>query len=291
MPEPDISSIAHTEGTFSGAEGREIYWQSWRDEAVPTRAVIVLAHGAAEHSGRYRYVVEKLVPAGYPIWALDHHGHGRSEGRRAVIERLGQAVADIGTLVDMVAADEPDAPLFLLGHSMGGAIALSYTFDNREKLDGLILSAPAASLEAASAPVRLIGRVLSAVAPTLGVFDVDPKTISRDPEEVETYANDPLNHQGRLPARTVAELTSAIETFPERVEGIELPLLVMHGSADKLTPDSASRMVHERAASADKTLTIYDGYFHEIFNEPKADRDRVLDDLLGWLNSHTKEAR
>ena len=283
--------MTHRDGTFRGAEGRRIFWQAWRQDGVPTRAAIVLAHGAAEHSGRYGHVVEKLVPAGYPIWALDHHGHGRSEGRRAVIERLGQAVADVDTLVDFVAAEEPDAPLFLLGHSMGGAISLSYTFEHQEKLDALILSAPAASLEAASAPVRLIGRVLSAVAPTLGVFDVDPSTISRDPDEVAAYANDPLNHQGRLPARTVAELTAAIEDFPERIVRIELPLLVMHGSADELTPDSASRMVHERASSADKTLRIYDGYYHEIFNEPQADRERVLDDLLGWLNSHTKEAR
>src|SRR6476620_6013041 len=107
MAKPDTSSLAHTEGRFRGAEGRQIYWQAWRDDGAPTRAAIVLAHGAAEHSGRYRYVVEKLVPAGYPIWALDHHGHGRSEGRRAFIERLGQAVTDVDTLVDMVAADEP----------------------------------------------------------------------------------------------------------------------------------------------------------------------------------------
>ena len=290
MVPTDASGISHREGTFVGTEGRRIHWQAWREDGVPTRAAIVLAHGAAEHSGRYGYVVEKLVPAGYPIWALDHHGHGRSEGRRAVIERLSQAVADLDTLVGMAAAEVPEAPLFLLGHSMGGAISLSYAFEHQDKLDGLILSAPAASLEAASAPVRLIGRVLSAVAPTLGVFDVDPSTISRDPDEVAAYESDPLNHQGRLPARTVAELTSAIQKFPQRVAGIQLPLLVMHGSADELTPDSASRMVHARAGSADKTLTIYDGYYHEIFNEPPADRQRVLDDLLGWLNARTKEA-
>jgi len=287
MAQPDTSRLAHSEGTFRGAEDREIYWQAWRAD-VPTRAAIVLAHGAAEHSGRYGYVVERLVPAGYPIWALDHHGHGRSEGRRAVIDRMRHAVADLDTLVDMAAAEQPDAPLFLLGHSMGGAIALSYTFEQQRKLDALILSAPAATLETTSAPVRLIGRLLSAVAPGLGVYDVDPSTISRDPDEVSAYANDPLVYQGKLPARTVAELTAAIETFPERVEKIVLPLLVMHGGADEITPDSASRVVHERAGSADKLLKIYEGFYHEIFNEPKPDRDRVLDDLLDWLDAHAK---
>ena len=287
MAQPDTSRLAHTEGRFRGAEGRQIYWQAWRAD-VPTRAAIVLAHGAAEHSGRYGYVIERLVPAGYPIWALDHHGHGRSEGRRAVIDRMRHAVADLDTLVDMAAAEQPDAPLFLLGHSMGGAIALSYTFEQQRKLDALILSAPAATLETTSAPVRLIGRILSAVAPGLGVYDVDPSTISRDPDEVSAYANDPLVYQGKLPARTVAELTAAIETFPERVEKIVLPLLVMHGGADEITPDSASRMVHEHAGSADKLLKIYEGFYHEIFNEPKPDRDRVLDDLLDWLDAHAK---
>jgi acylglycerol lipase len=288
MARPDTSRLAHAEGRFHGAEGRQIYWQSWRAE-VPTRAVIVLAHGAAEHSGRYGYVVERLVPAGYPIWALDHQGHGRSEGRRAVIDRIAQAVADIDTVVDTAAGEEAEAPLFLLGHSMGGALALSYTFEHQRKLDALILSAPAATLETTSPAVRLIGRVLSAIAPGLGVYDVDPTTISRDADEVAAYANDPLVYQGKLPARTVAELTATIETFPDRVARIVLPLLVMHGSDDKITPDSASRMVHERAGSPDKRLKIYEGYYHEIFNEPKADRDRVLDDLLDWLDTHTKE--
>src|SRR4051794_16432773 len=108
MANPETSRVAQTEGSFIGAEGRRIYWQAWREGATPTRAAIILAHGAAEHSGRYGHLVESLAPAGYPIWALDHHGHGRSEGRRAVIERLGQAVVDLGTLVDMAAAEEPD---------------------------------------------------------------------------------------------------------------------------------------------------------------------------------------
>ena len=288
MAHPDTSSLARTEGTFRGAEGREIYWQAWRAK-VPTRAAIVLSHGASEHSGRYGYVVERLVPAGYPIWALDHHGHGRSEGRRAVIERTAHAVADLDQLVDIAAAAEPDAPLFLLGHSMGGNIALSYTLEHQGKLDALILSAPAATLETASSVERAISRLLSRIAPTLGVYDVDASAISRDPDEVAAYRNDPLNFHRKLPARTVAEITAAIETFPERVGKVVLPLLVMHGSEDQITPDGASRMVHERAGSPDKRLKIYEGYYHEIFNEPKADRDRVLDDVLDWLDTHTKE--
>ena len=148
---------------------------------------------------------------------------------------------------------------------------------SREKLDALILSAPAASLEAASAPVRLIGRVLSAIAPTLGVFDVDPSTISRDPAEVAAYANDPLNHQGRLPARTVAELTSAIEKFPERVEGIELPLLVMHGSADEEVPLMDARALAD-AAEAAAELRVVPQAGHGLRHDPRA-----VASLLGWL--------
>src|SRR5919205_591186 len=126
------------EGTFPVRGGLDIYWQAWRGD-VPIRATVVISHGAAEHSGRYRHVVERLVPDGYAIAALDHRGHGRSEGRRAVIDRWANAVADLDTFVDRARDEQPDTPLFLLGHSLGGAIALSCALGHQDKLDGLIL--------------------------------------------------------------------------------------------------------------------------------------------------------
>jgi acylglycerol lipase len=273
----------HEEGRFSGEGGVEIYWQAWLpdDEASP-RATVVLAHGASEHGGRYAWTGEELAKRGYALYAIDHRGHGRSSGSRAVIDRMRNAVEDLHTLVEKAHAKQPDRPLVLLGHSMGGAVALAYTSEHEDALDALVLSGPLAVLEAAPAVQRVAGRVLSVVAPKLGVVGIDSSAVSRDPEVVKDYDADPLNYHGKLPARTVAELTSAIDGFPAAVAEFKLPLLVMHGTADRLVPIAGGQMVAERAGSEDKTWKPYDGLFHEILNEPE--RQQVVDDIADWLD-------
>lgn len=272
----------HLEGEFEGG----IRWQGWLPEGE-SRAVVVIAHGAGEHSGRYRYVVERLVPEGFAVYAVDHRGHGRSPGTRAQIDRMALVVSDLDRLVAHARAEHPGIELFLLGHSMGGTIAVTYAVVHQEKLDGLVLSAPLAAMEAAPAPLRLIAKALSVVAPDTGVFQVGADKVSRDPGEVAAYEADPLTHHGRLPARTVQELTDAVARFEADSPRLTLPLLVMIGTADALVPPAGGRMVHDRAASTDKTLLLYDGYYHEIFNEPAGDRDRPLSDLAEWLLAHT----
>ena len=119
------------------------------------------------------------------------------------------------------------------------------------------------------------------------MFAVDAELISHDPDEVEAYRTDPLVHQGKLPARTIAEMAAAIETFEQRMGNLTLPLLGFHGGDDRLVPVDASRMVNELAGSEEKTLKIYDGLYHETLNERPADRERVIDDLLAWLDAHS----
>lgn len=276
--------ISHDQGRLAGAGDVGIFWQTWTPSAV--RAVIVLAHGAAEHSGRYGWTAERLGERGYAVWAIDHRGHGRSDGPRAYLDRIDHAVADLDQLVDRAAAAHPDTPLFLLGHSVGGCISLAYAVQHQDKLDGLLLSAPVAALEAASLAERVAGHVLSRVAPRLGVYDIDSATVSRDPEVVRDYDADPLNHHGKLPARTVHELASAVARFPDEVGGLTLPMLIMHGTADRLVPIHGSLMVDERSGSEDKTFIRYDGLFHEILNEPE--RERVADDIASWLDARTR---
>jgi acylglycerol lipase len=272
----------HEEGRFAGEGGIEIYWQAWRPDRDP-RAVIVLAHGASEHSGRYAWTGEQLNARGYAVYAIDHRGHGHSAGARAVIDRMQHAVEDLHTLVERAAGAYPGRPLVLLGHSMGGCVALAYTSAHEDALDALVLTGPLAVLEAASPVQRVVGRVLSTVAPSLGVVAIDSAAVSRDPDVVKDYDADPLNYHGKLPARTVAELARTIETFPEAVTRFRLPLLVMHGSADRLVPIAGGEMVAERAGSEDKTFKRYDGLFHEILNEPE--RQQVLNDMADWLDA------
>jgi alpha-beta hydrolase superfamily lysophospholipase len=247
--------------------------------------VIGMAHGASEHSGRYAWTGEQLAAHGYALYALDHRGHGQSEGSRAVIDRMANAVADLGTLLSLAAAESGDgAKPFLFGHSMGGCIALAFATRRQDQIAGLMLSAPVAVLEAASPVERIAGRVLSIVAPGLGVFAIDSSTVSRDPEVVRDYDADPLNYHGKLPARTVHELAQEVGRFPESIPRITVPLLVQVGTGDELVPPAASELVYERASSEDKTIKRYDGLFHEILNEPE--RDAVVADAIAWLDAH-----
>jgi len=278
--------VRHVEGQFAGVGDLEIYWQAWLGDGE-RRATVVIAHGASEHGGRYGHVVEELVPAGYGVYAIDHRGHGRSGGRRAVIDRLAYAIADLDTLIDLVTQEDDGRRPYLLGHSMGGCIAIAYALEHQAKLAGLVLSAPLAILKA-SAPQRAVVRVLSALAPGLGVTGISTETISRDPEEVRAYEQDPLVFHGKLQARTALELADAATTFPTDVARLTLPLLVMHGGADRLVPPASGKMIYARAGSQEKTLKLYEGFYHELFNEPRADRARALEDLRAWLDERVE---
>jgi acylglycerol lipase len=279
--------VSHQTGILDGAAGRKLFWQHWRPESQP-RAVVVIVHGASEHSDRYRHVAAGLLEDGYAVSALDHRGHGRSDGPRAVIDRLDRAVDDVDQLVLRARAQEPGLPVFMLGHSMGGTLAVRYAVLHQERLAGLILSGPLAALEAAPAPMRLVGRALSAIAPSLPLIAIDSSAVSRDPLVVQDYQSDPLVHHGKLPARTVAELAAAIDRFPETAATITIPTLILYGTADRLCPPAGSTMLMERIGAADKQIKAYDGLYHEILNEPE--RDAVLGDIRAWLSARLPAA-
>jgi alpha-beta hydrolase superfamily lysophospholipase len=274
------AAAASREGELSGVGGLAIHWQAWLPETVP-RAVVVIAHGAGEHSGRYAHVAARLVDEGYAVYAIDHRGHGRSQGPRALIDRLDYSVDDLDSLVTLAAGEHAGVKLFLLGHSMGGTISVAYAMRHQDRLDGLILSGALAVLDGATPPVRAIAKLLSALAPRLPLFGVDPSLVSRDPGVVRAYENDPLVHHGKLPARTVAEMAAAIDSFPAGARSITVPTLILYGTDDKLVPPAGSQMLEERIGAPDKTAKAYQGLYHEILNEPE--QGQVLDDICAWL--------
>jgi len=272
-----------TKGTYTGEAGGRIHWRRW--PAEDPRALVVIVHGYGEHGGRYARLAARLVDEGFEVWAADHRGHGMSEGPRGVLTTIEDAVADVDRLVDLAVAERPGIPVFMLAHSMGGAIGLRYALTHQDRLDGLILSSAAVSLEGFGIPAiqRRIVKLIGRVAPKLPVNKLPLHGISRDPEEVRIYDEDPLVHRGAQPARTVSELLEAMATLPGEVTGLRIPLLVVAGTDDPLVPAAASRDIAARAGSADKTLTVYDGFVHELINEPPEDRERVTQDLVDWL--------
>jgi lysophospholipase len=218
---------------------------------------------------------------GYSLWALDHRGHGRSGGRPAFIERFEHVVDDLHEFMAKAGEELPGRKPYLFGHSMGGCVATGYAIRHDSELAGLLLSNPVATIKTAPGAVAM-GRILSKVAPRLGVYSVPADGVSTDPEVVRDYEEDPLNFHGKVPARTVAELGDEVETFPERAAAITVPTLILYSSTDPIVAAEGSRMLAERVGSSDVTIRDFPGLRHEIMNEPQ--RDEVISAALDWLD-------
>lgn len=273
------TTAAAAEQAFTGTCGRRIVWRSWVPDARQAHAVLALSHGFGEHSGRYGYVGERLAREGHAVYALDHHGHGKSQGARARIS-FDDAVADLDRLIDLAMERHPHKPVFLLGHSMGGAIALRYALAHEERLAGLILSGPLVEVQGREL-AKLLGHLLGAIAPGLPLARIDPNLVSRDRAVVDAYVTDPLIHHQPVPAGTIAEFLRHAATLPDAVGQLRLPTLLLYGTADRLCAPEGAIRVAERIGSQDLTVSAYDGLYHEILNEPE--RDRVLAEISSWL--------
>ncbi|MDF3283170.1 alpha/beta hydrolase [Gordonia sp. N1V] len=268
------------ERQFRGAHGETIVYDLYRPDVGEPRAVVVIAHGMGEHGRRYRHVIDALTGAGYLVAVPDHLGHGRSGGARMRITRFSQYTDDLARVISETGID--GVPTFLIGHSMGGCIALDYALDHPEALAGLVLSGAAIMPgDDLPGPLIAVSKLVGKIAPTLPTLALDSGSISRDPAVVADYESDPLVHRGKIPARLGAEMVSTMQSFPARLPSLRMPVLVMHGSEDTLTNPDGSRLVDELASSTDKTLIIWDGLRHEIFNEPE--KDEVIGTLTRWL--------
>ncbi|TCO73202.1 alpha-beta hydrolase superfamily lysophospholipase [Chromatocurvus halotolerans] len=260
-----------------------IFYRHWSPPAPV--AVLLLAHGAGEHCGRYRAFAEYFCARNIAVVAPDHRGHGESPGPRAHIRRFSEFFAPLDVLFEQIRRQYPSLPVFLVGHSMGGLIAARYLLSRQANFAGAVLSAPALEVPDPPSPIAIwVNRLISLVWPTLGVMQLDASGISRDAQVVADYRADPLVHSGKFSARLVTELFGAMQDVVRGRDTIRLPLLVMHGDADVMTAVDGSRHFADGVGSSDVTLRIYPGLYHEIFNEPE--REAVLDDLYDWLRAH-----
>jgi len=278
--------MKHKEGTFTGYKGLKLYYQCWLPDKTP-KAVLLVAHGLAEHSGRYKNLVDYFVPRGYAVYALDHRGHGKSEGTRAYVDNFNDYLIDLKNFFDKVRNENKNLKIFLFGHSLGGTIATAYAIEHQDELAGLMVSGSSLVPTKSVSPALLaMAGIVSALAPKMGVTLLDASLISRDETVVDAYVNDPLVFRGKIPARTGAEMARMWKQLPAQMPRIKLPVLIMHGMADQLTDPRGSKLLYERAGSKDKTLKIYDDCYHEICNEP--DREQVFVDMESWLTKHLR---
>lgn len=269
--------MQHTEGDFTNAQQQRIYYQHWLPDSAP-RALMLLVHGAGEHSGRYGYFVEHFTRAGYAIAALDHPGHGRSEGRRGYISRFDDYLDTLAQFQQQVSTEFAGLPQILVGHSMGGLISSLYLLQHQARFAGCILSGPALMSDLQPGALQMgIVRGLSKLLPKAGVLKLDPNAISRDPAEVRRYINDPLVYKGKASARFVVEIFAAMERIQQQASAIKLPLMLVHGGADSLASPKSSQFLHQQTGA---DLHIYPELFHEVFNEPE--REQVFADVQRW---------
>ncbi|HQE94158.1 MAG TPA: lysophospholipase [Anaerolineae bacterium] len=275
--------MEHREGFLQGIRNAKIYYQAWLPE-TECKAVLLVVHGLAEHSGRYMNVVNHFVPLGYAVYGIDHLGHGKSEGTRVYVERFADYTDTLKIYFDMIRAWHPHKPIFLVGHSMGGLIGAAYLLEHQDELAGAVLSGPLVKMGGVSPVAVFMGKLLSTLTPKAGLMALAAEGVSRDPAVVQAYVNDPLVYTGKMTARLAAELIKAVQRVNDEAATITLPLLIVQGSEDKLVDPAGAKLLYDTVSSSDKTLKIYAGFYHEVFNEPE--HEQVLSDVEAWLAAH-----
>jgi alpha-beta hydrolase superfamily lysophospholipase len=276
-------TTTRTEQTFDGVGGVRIVYDVWSPDTDP-RGVVVLSHGLGEHARRYDHVATRFGQDGLVTYALDHRGHGRSGGKRVLVKDISEYTGDFDTMVGIATKEHPGAKRIVLGHSMGGGIVFAYGVERPDDYDLMVLSGPAVGGHAAVSPLlALLAKTVGAIAPGLPLQALDASAISRDPAVVNAYNTDPLVHHGKVPAGIARELLLVGDTMRQRAAALTAPLLVVHGSEDRLIPVDGSRQLVEAVGSSDVELKIYPGLYHEVFNEPE--RYQVLDDVVSWINA------
>ncbi len=276
--------MKHHEGCFKSIRDTNIYYQYWLPEGEP-KAILLVSHGIAEHSGRYMNVVNHFVPAGWAVYGIDHIGHGKSDGKRVFVDRFQDYTKTLKKYFDMIRGWQPTKPIFLVGHSMGGLISSAYLLEHQDELTGAVLSGPGIKVsDKISNAVIFAGKILSVVMPKAGIIQLDAEDICRDPAVVDAYVNDPLVYRGKITARLGAEMLKTIQHVAKSAIKIRLPIMIVQGGSDKLVDPSGAQLLYDSVSSEDKTIKIYDGLYHEVFNEPE--HGQVLDDIKVWLESH-----
>jgi acylglycerol lipase len=276
-----------TDGKIQGSGGLRLFVRSWRPRG-PALGVVAIVPGFNAHSGYYAWTGEHLASAGLAVYAVDLRGRGRSDGERFYVDTFADYVSDVDALVRHVKSREPGVPVFLLGHSAGGVVSCLYALEHQNELAGLICESFAFQTPAPDFALAVL-KGLSHLAPHAHVLHLKNEDFSRDPEAVKAMDEDPLIAHETQPTRTVAELVRADERLKSGFSAIALPLLILHGTADRAAKASGSQLFFEKAGSTDKTLKLYEGHYHDLLND--LGKEQVMADVNGWISAHLSLAK
>lgn len=272
------------EERVQSTDGAEIHVRAFPPVGRP-RAAVVICHGVNSHGGQYLWPGSQFAAAGLAAFALDLRGRGKSSGARYYVDDISQYVADVAAVIGLAKTRYPGLPVFLLGHSAGGVVSSTYALDHQAGIAGLVCESFAFKVPAPDAALAVI-KGLSRIAPRLPVLRLKNEDFSRDPIAVRILNSDPLTLNEVQPAKTVAALVRANERLLREFPRITLPVLILHGTADKATMPSGSQLFFDTAGSKDKMLKLYDGHFHDLLND--IGKDGVLADIRAWIEARLK---
>lgn len=274
------------EEDYQGLGGLRVHFRSWLPDAA-LRAVVAICHGVNSHGGQHAWTASQFVARGFGVYAVDLRGRGLSEGKRFYVDDIAEYAADLGGVISIAKDRHPGLPIYLLGHSAGGVTACIYTLDHQNEIDGMICESFAFQVPAPGFVLSAI-KGISHIAPGLGVLTLHMKDFTRDPAALAVLEADPLTKGETQPAATVAALVRADERLHDSFGQITLPVLILHGTADKATVCHGSQYFHEHAGSTDKTLKLYDGHVHDLLND--IGKEQVFADIAGWIEARLPNA-
>jgi alpha-beta hydrolase superfamily lysophospholipase len=269
--------------TFKNKAGLKIFIRTWLPDGNP-RGIIIIAHGLNSHSGYYQWTAEQFTAQNYAVYAPDQQGRGQSEGERFYTDNIYDAVADVDYVIDRAKSEQPELPVFMLGHSAGGVLACLYTLEHQEKLNGLICESFAFKVPAPEFALAVLKGV-SHLAPHLHTIKLKNEDFSRNPEAVAVMNNDPLIADESQPSKSMEQLVKADERLEKEFSKITLPVFILHGTNDKATKPSGSQFFYDNAGSTDKTIKFYEGHYHDLLND--LDKEIVMNDIISWVKNHS----
>lgn len=281
----DSATIPSTEQWLDGTGGR-IFTRLWEPEGT-ARANLVICHGFNAHSGHYIRAAEGFASRGFAATAADLRGRGKSDGERFYVGSIDEYVSDLGLAIELSRSRHPELPVYLLGHSAGGMTSVTYALDHQDRLDGLICEDFAFRVFAPNFALKLLEGA-SHFVPHAHVLTLKMDDFSRDPDWVAQLNADPLVRDEVQPVQTVAALARAAERLEREFARITLPLLILHGTADKVTRPDGSEQFYREAGSSDKTLKLYEGHYHDLLND--LGREQVMDDIANWIGGRVPQS-